>query len=394
MSSTARYLIFAFLSIFVFAACRPNSPEAGKQKEKTASPNAHPGIEKTVFGTFPDGDTAYLYTLRNANGMEVQVTDFGGIITSIKVPDRNGKLEEVVLGFDSLDDYLNDQQYFGAIIGRYANRIANGSFSLDGKEYKLPTNDGPNTLHGGTDGFNKYLWMAEIKERPREATLSLYRTSPDGEEGFPGNLQVQVEYTLNNKDELRIFYAAIAEAPTVVNLTNHCYFNLSGDASKPILKHELQINADAYTPVNGQMVPTGEIAAVAATPFDFRSAKTIGKDIGAANQQLKYGSGYNHNFVLNKAPEDMGPQLAATVYEPNSGRVLEVLTTEPGMQFYTGNQLEKTKGKGGVVYGKHAGFCLQTQHFPDSPNHENFPSTVVKPGRTFRTTTIFRFLVK
>ncbi len=378
--------------ICTFAACQPNNSHSNNHQEMTTPRTASLSIQKAAFGILPDGQRTDIYTLRNGNGMEVRITNYGGIITHLFVPDRAGKLADVVLGFDSLPPYLQEHPYFGAIIGRYANRIAKGKFTLEGKTYTLATNNGDNHLHGGLKGFDKYIWMAETKENEKEVTLSLYRVSPDGEEGYPGNLHIQVEYTLNNMNELRIYCAATAEAPTHVNLTNHSYFNLTGDPSNSILGHELQINANAYLPVDKGLIPTGELRNPGGSAFDFREPKKIGRDIGSDDEQLHLGGGYDHCFVLNRDREKLSPQLAAIAHDPSSGRVLEVWTTEPGMQFYTGNFLDGTlTGKGGKVYGRRAGFCLETQHFPDSPNQPDFPSTVLKPGRTFRSTTVYKF---
>ncbi len=390
---------FAVLILIGFTcshiACQPNNSQTDKHQEMTPPPTKLLSIEKTSFGTLPDGQQVDVFTLRNKNDMEVRITNYGGIITHLFVPDQAGKLADVVLGFDSLAPYLKEHPYFGAIIGRYGNRIAKGKFTLEGKSYSLATNNGDNHLHGGLKGFDKYLWFAETKEKEKEITLSLYRASPDGEEGYPGNLHIQVEYTLNNDNELRIYYAATAEAPTHVNLTNHSYFNLTGNPSNPILAHEIQINAESYLPVDNSLIPTGDFRNLMGSAFDFNQAKEIGQDIKSDDEQLHLAGGYDHCFVLDRDRERLSPQLAATAHDPNSGRVMEVWTTEPGMQLYTGNFLDGTlTGKEGKVYGRHAGFCLETQHFPDSPNQPNFPSTVIKPGRTFRSTTIYKFLVK
>ena len=282
-----------------------------------------------------------------------------------------------------------------AIVGRYGNRIAKGTFSIDGKKYKLATNNGPNHLHGGLQGFDKHLWQAEIKEGRTTMTLGLNRFSLDGEEGYPGELHIQVDYTLNNDNELHISYSAKTDKPTHVNLTNHAYFNLTGIPNNTILEHELQINANHYTPVDETLIPTGEIASLNDSPLDFRTTKAIGRDIEVKNQQINYGGGYDHCWVLNKGQNNQNLQLAATAYDPTSGRVLEVLTSEPGIQFYTGNFLDGTLiGKGGIAYQKRTGFCLETQHYPDSPNQPNFPSTLLNPGETYRSTTIYRFSVR
>jgi aldose 1-epimerase len=333
-----------------------------------------------------------IYTLTNANGLEMRVTNYGGIITSLKVPDRSGHVDDIVLGFDTIEGYLKDPPYFGALIGRYGNRIAKGQFTLDGKTYRLATNNGPNHLHGGVKGFDKVLWNAMPADGADGVSVTLTRTSPDGEEGYPGNLQVSVRYMLTDKNELAIDYRATTDRPTPVNLTQHSYFNLAADGGD-ILGHELMLNANRYTPVDDTLIPTGELAAVEGTPFDFRKATAIGARIGTDNLQLKNGKGYDHNWVLNRT----GPGLerAATVFEPKSGRTLEVATTEPGIQLYSGNFLDGTiTGTGGRVYKLRSGLCLETQHFPDSPNHPKFPSTIVKPGQTYASRTVLTFGVK
>jgi aldose 1-epimerase len=340
------------------------------------------------FGKTQAGEPVELYTLTNSKGMEVAITNYGGIVVSIKVPDRTGKLADVVLGFDNLEGYLLPPPYFGAVIGRYGNRIAHGKFTLDGVEYTLPRNDGGNTLHGGPKGFDKVLWKAREVEKGRG--LELTYLSPDGEAGFPGNLSVTVTYTLTDANELKIDYRATTDKDTVVNLTNHSYFNLAGQGNGDILGHLMMINADGYTPVGRGLIPTGKIEPVEGTPFDFRKPEPIGARIGAKDPQLQMARGYDHNFVLNRKGD--GLELAARVVEPTTGRVLEVLTTEPGVQFYSGNFLDGSiHGKGGKVYGFRSGFCLETQHFPDSPNKPEFPSTELKPGQVYHTTTVYRF---
>jgi aldose 1-epimerase len=347
-------------------------------------------MKKVAYGKTADGQQVDLYTLTNNKGMEAAITNYGGIVVSLKTPGHGGQLADVVLGFDSLGGYLKDHPYFGAIIGRYGNRIAKGRFKLNGVEYKLATNNGENHLHGGIKGFDKVVWAARDVSTPEAAALELTYLSKDGEEGYPGNLSVTVVYTLTDNNELRIDYTATTDKDTVVNLTNHSYFNLAGEGSGDILGHELMINADAFTPVDAGLIPTGELRKVEGTPFDFRKPAAIGARINAGDQQLLYGKGYDHNFVLNRTGE--GLQLAARVVEPKSGRIMEVLTTEPGIQFYSGNFLDgSVKGKGGKVYGHRYGFCLETQHFPDSPNKPNFPSTVLKPGGKYQTTTVYRF---
>ena len=352
-------------------------------------------ITQTSFGKLPDGTPVSLFTLTNKNGVEVKITNYGGIVVSLKTPDRNGKMDDIVLGFDSLPPYLGEHPYFGAIVGRYGNRIAKAKFSLDGKEYKLAANNGPNHLHGGVKGFDKQVWQAETTPEDNGVTLKLFRVSPDGEEGYPGTLQTGVDYTLTNDNELRIYYAARTDKNTVVNLTNHAYFNLTGNPSGDVLQHELSINAKTYLPVDETLIPTGKPQELNGGPFDFQTSKPIGKDIGSDDKQLKIAGGYDHCWILETDRENKKPQPAATVFEPQSGRVMEVLTTEPGIQLYTGNFLDGTlTGKGGTVYNFRSAFCLETEHFPDSPNQPQFPSVLLKPGETYRTTTVYRFSVK
>ena len=350
------------------------------------------GAQSTVmrepFGKMPDGRAVERFTLTNANGVELKAISYGGIITSLRVPDRNGRLDDIVLGFDNLESYLKDDPFFGAIIGRYGNRIAKGAFTLDGQTYKLATNNGPNHLHGGNKGFDKVLWTAEPVAGRNAIAFS--RTSPDGEEGYPGNLRVQVTYTLTDANELIVDYRATTDKATPVNLTQHSYFNLAGQASGDILGHQLMLNADRYTPVDDTLIPTGELAPVAGTPFDFRKPTAIGARIDQADAQLKNGKGYDHNWVLNRTGS--GRQLAARVVEPKTGRTMEIATTEPGIQFYSGNFLDGTlTGKAGAVYKHRTGFCLETQHYPDSPNQPKFPSTTLRPGSEYRTSTVFTF---
>jgi aldose 1-epimerase len=351
---------------------------------QTARPAA---IQRAPFGTLPGGEPVEVFTLTNANGIELKAIGYGGIITSLKVPDRAGKLDDIVLGFDRLDDYLKEHPFFGAIIGRYGNRIAKGQFTLDGQTYKLATNNGPNHLHGGTKGFDKVPWKVEPAGKN---ALTFSRVSADGEEGYPGNLRVQVTYTLTDKNELQVDYLATTDKATPVNLTQHSYFNLAGQASGDILGHQLMLNADRYTPVDETLIPTGKLAPVAGTPFDFTKPTAIGARINNADPQLKNGQGYDHNWVLNR--KGAGLQLAAQVIEPKTGRTMEISTTEPGIQFYSGNFLDgKLTGKGGAVYKHRTGFCLETQHFPDSPNQPSFPSTILKPGQEYRSRTVFTF---
>jgi aldose 1-epimerase len=346
-------------------------------------------LKKTAFGKMPDGQQIDLYVLTNKNGIEVAIANYGGVVVSVKAPDRKGKLADIVLGYDSLDGYLSDKAYFGALVGRYANRIAHGEFKLDGVTYKLAKNNGENSLHGGIRGFSKVVWEAKEVSSKDGPSLQLNYLSKDGEEGYPGNLRVQVVYTLSDANELKIDYSATTDRKTVLNLTNHSYFNLAGQGTGDILGHELVIKADRFTPVDSGLIPTGELRPVAGTPFDFRSKTPIGSRINQDDEQLKLGKGYDHNWVLAGTGT---LSLAARAVEPNSGRVLEVWTTEPGVQFYTGNFLDGTAhGKGGVSYGFRTGFCLETQHFPDSPNHPEFPSTVLRPGQKFHSVTVFKF---
>jgi len=349
------------------------------------------GMKISPFGKTPDGIDVTLYTLTNKNGMEVAITNFGGIVVSLKVPDSMGKIADVVLGYDSLDGYLVNPSYFGAIIGRYANRIAHGKFTLDGKTYTLAKNNGENSLHGGTIGFNKKVWTARDVSTPGSPSLKLKYVSKDGEEGYPGDLSVRVVYTLTARNELRIEYSATTDKDTVLNLTNHSYFNLAGQGSGDILGHMLTLHSDKFTPVDAGLIPTGELRNVQGTPFDFRKSTAIGERIGQNDEQLKLGNGYDHNWVLTHSKAG-DISLAAEVYEPKTGRVLEVFTDQPGIQFYSGNFLDGTiHGKGGIVYGQRFGLCLETQHYPDSPNHPEFPSTLLKPGSRFHSTTIFKF---
>jgi aldose 1-epimerase len=348
-------------------------------------------ITKVMF----QGKPIEAVTLKNANGMEVKAISYGAIITSLKVPDRAGTLADVVLGFDQPNQYWADppHPYFGAIVGRYGNRIANGAFTLDGKKYTLAKNNGPNHLHGGIKGFDKVLWSVATKNAPEGASAIFTYTSPDGEEGYPGTLVSRVTYTLTDKNALIVDYHATTDKPTVLNLTQHSYFNLAGEGAGDILGHEVMLNADRYVPIDATSIPLGQLAPVAGTPFDFRQPTAIGARINQDHLQLKNGKGYDHNWVLNgKGP---GPQLAARVTDPKSGRIMEIATTEPGVQFYTGNFLDGTiKGKSGHVYGHRTGFCLETQHYPDSPNHKTFPTTELRPGKAYESRTVFTFSAK
>lgn len=357
-----------------------------------ATPAAHAGhIETSPYGTTADGKQVDLYTLTNDRGMTVKFMAYGGIITEIDVPDRDGQVGNVVLGFPTLADYVakNGNIHFGALIGRYANRIGGARFSLDGQEYRLDPNDHGNTLHGGTDGYDRRVWAVRPKDDGTAATLLL--TSPDGDQHFPGTLKLAVTYTLTDEDELRIDYQATTDKDTVVNFTNHTYFNLAGNGSGPVTDHILQVHASHYTPVNGTMIPTGEIAPVDGTPLDFRQPVPIGARLTSGFAQMVAAHGYDHNWILDKPQGDPMP-LAARVYDPRSGRIVEVRTTEPGLQVYTGNFLDGSAvGSAGTTYRQTAALTLETQHYPDSPNQPGFPTTELKPGQTFRSTTVFRF---
>jgi aldose 1-epimerase len=345
----------------------------------------------TPYGTTPDGQPVEQYTLTNANGIEVGIITYGGIITSILAPDRSGERRNIVLGFNTLDDYVHKNRYFGCITGRFANRIADARFTLDSKVYTLAVNNGVNALHGGLVGFDKRVWAAQAVQMGDEQGVALTYISVDGEEGYPGNLEVTVMYSLSADNSLRIDYTATTDAPTPINLTNHSYFNLSGEGSGAITDHILTLYADHYTPVNTNIIPTGEIASVVGTPFDFRTRTPIGLRIDADDAQIKLGGGYDHNYVINR-PDDESLVLTALVEDPASGRTLETLTTEPGVQLYTGNFLDgSVVGSGGKPYEKRGGFCLETQHYPDSPNQPAFPNTILRPGEEYRTTTVYRF---
>ena len=348
-------------------------------------------IPKAPFGLTPDGQAVDLYLLRNHSGAEARIMTYGGIVVSLKVPDKNGQLGDVVLGYDNLDSYVKNSPYFGAMIGRYGNRIARGRFKLDGNPYKLATNNYPNALHGGFKGFDKRVWVGEGRDSSDGQQLILRYTSKDGQEGYPGNLTVTATYTLMRNNALRLEYEARTDKDTILNLTQHSYFNLAGHGD--ILNHQVQILSDKFTPVDATLIPTGELKPVDNTPFDFRNPTAIGARIGQDDEQLKFGGGYDHNWVINKEQGKL--ELMARVTDPESGRVLEVLSSEPGLQFYSGNFLDGTiTGKYGRVYGHRAAFCMEPQHYPDSPNKRDFPSVVLRPGEVYHNTIIFRFAVQ
>lgn len=380
-------LLVLLLSFSILASCK----KGNQQGAKTANSENMAGIEKKHFGSMSDGEDVFEYILSNSNKMEVSVITYGGIIKTVLVPDKDGQLNDVVLGYDNLNGYIDNNPYFGAIIGRYGNRIAKGQFSIDDEEYQLATNNLGNHLHGGLIGFDKVLWKAEPIQSTSEAALKMTYRSQDMEEGYPGNLEVTVIYRLTNENELTIAYRATTDKKTIVNLTSHSYFNLAGNASD-VLSHQLQINATKYLPVDTTLIPLNP-ARVAGTPFDFRALKSIGADIDKDDTQLKNGAGFDHCWILDESQASMN--LAAVLYEPNSGRVMEVYTDEPGIQFYSGNFLDGSiKGKRGKIYGHRSGLCLETQHFPDSPNRPDFPSTVLDAGEVYETKTSYKFSVK
>ncbi|HXQ69888.1 MAG TPA: aldose epimerase family protein [Pyrinomonadaceae bacterium] len=354
---------------------------------------AQPAITATSFGKTADGQNVQIYTLRNRHGMEARITNYGGIVVSLTAPGGDGKFEDVVLGYNDLDSYMNPPfPYFGAIIGRYGNRIAKGRFTLNGVEYKLAVNNGENHLHGGLKGFDKVIWGAQQRNTAAGPALLLNYVSKDGEEGYPGNLRVTVTYTLTNNNELKIQYTASTDKDTVINLTHHSYFNLAGEGNGDILDHYVMLKAQRFVPTDAGSIPTGQLKNVAGTPFDFRRRETIGHRIDQDDQQLKFGNGYDHTWVIDGRAGVL--RMAASVYEATSGRIMEVWTTEPGVQFYTGNFLDGSRpGKSGKPYPRRSGFCLETQHYPDSPNRPNFPTTTLRKGATYRSTTVYRFIV-
>lgn len=381
-------ICFMILLSLALNSCQPNNSE----EKETIIIDTGLSIDVQEHGMSKEG-LANLYTLSNKNGMKMMVSTYGGTVAELHVPDKDGKIEDITLGFDSLSSYEDQHPYFGAIVGRYGNRIAKGKFNIDGEEYTLATNNGANALHGGIVGFNKKIWEAKKIEQENQVGLELSYTSPDMEEGFPGNLSVVVRYFLNNKNEWTIEYEATTDKKTPINLTQHAYFNLNGANKGDILEHEVTINADHYTPVDETLIPTGELAEVEGTPFDFRISNQIGARIDDDHQQLQYGNGYDHNWVINRSSEEL--TLAATAYTPESGRFMEVLTTEPGMQFYTGNFLTgENIGKDNYPYQKRSGFCFETQHFPNSPNTDHFPNTILAPKEKYESKTVYRFSVK
>jgi aldose 1-epimerase len=389
MNKQASLLYFPFL-LFLFACNNGNNSASNEETTHVTADSMKASITEKPFGNYNNAAVAE-YTITNSSGMQAGILNYGGTITKLITPDKKGKMGDVVLGFETFSGYTQkNEPYMGALVGRYANRIANAKFTLDGKPYKLAPNNFGNSLHGGNVGFDKVIWNVE---KIGDSSLRLTYQSKDGEEGYPGNLNVQVIYTLGSDNSLKIDYTATTDKATPVNLTNHSYFNLSAGKDSTILDHVLQLNADKYTPVNDQLIPTGQIADVKGTPMDFTSAKAIGKDIGNVK------GGFDHNWILNKNggdPDSYREQEAATVFNPGSGRFMEVFTTQPGIQFYSGNFLNGALQvtKGGRVYNPHAGLCLETQHYPDSPNKPSFPSTILKPGETYRQTTVYKFSVK
>lgn len=381
MNQFNKILGAAALGIFIYS-CESKPKEGNKVEEP---------VQEQVFGTTFQDKKVETYEIKNANGMKMKVTNFGARVTNLWVPDKDGNLVDVVLGFETLDGYIESgEKYFGAAIGRYGNRIADGKFTLDGEEYTLPTNNNGQTLHGGPGGMNYVIWNVE---KSGENGLIFTYTSPDGEEGFPGELKVTMIYTITDDNEFKITYEAETDKATPVNLTHHSFFNLNGAGNGTVLNHSLQLNASKYTPVNAVLIPTGEIPSVKGTPFDFTTATKIGERIDQENEQLTFGGGYDHNWVLDKTGKDL--TQAAVISSPQSGIEMEVWTTEPAIQFYSGNFLDGTiTGKGGKIYEQRSAFCLETQHYPDSPNHPNFPSTVLKPGEKYEQTCIYKFGIK
>ena len=375
-----------------FLQCNSKKSE-DKAMADTTQVEKKSGVSSVPFGKLPDGTQVSLFSLTNASGMKMTVMNYGGIITSLTAPDKNGNFEDIVLGYDSLSGYLTKSPYFGALIGRYGNRIGKGKFTLDGKHYQLPQNNNGNSLHGGANGFDKRFWNIEEYPVANGAAVKLTYVSKDMEEGYPGTLNAQVIYHLTDNNELKFFYEATTDKPTVINLTQHTYFNLSGNSKSDILQHELFLSADEFVPVDNTLIPTGELKKVSETPFDFKTPTAIGSRIDKKDQQLEFGKGYDHCWVLNTQGDTS--KVAATLYDPTSGRVMSVKTSEPGIQFYSGNFLDGSiTGKFNTVYKQRYGLCLETEHFPDSPNKKNFPSVVLKPGETYRTQTMYTFSTK
>jgi aldose 1-epimerase len=374
------FIVAGIITMSGIAFCQPNGKDGSM-------------IKKEVFGKLSDGREAYLFTLKNSAGMIVKLTDYGASIVSVMVPDRDGKFADVVLGYDSVNGYVNGTVFFGGVVGRYANRIAGGKFNLDGKTYQATVNDGRNCLHGGKVGFHKVLWTGEPIETSKDPAVKFTYVSKDGEEGFPGTVTVTATYTLTSDNSIRIDYTGTTDKTTILNVCNHSYFNLTGDPMKTILDHELVINADRFTPVDSHLIPTGKLASVAGTPFDFRKMTQVGTRINDNDSQLKICKGYDMNWVLNGYANKV--REVAAVYDPSSGRLVDILTDQPGLQFYSGNFLNGSEiGKNGVKYQYRTGLALETQHYPDSPNEPKFPSVTLKPGQTYQTTTIYKFSVK
>jgi aldose 1-epimerase len=372
------------------AACLAAAACGKEPSRREAVTTAGAGISRAPFGRLAGGDSVSIFSMRSGRGLEVRAMTYGGIIVSIRAPARDSTVDDVVLGYDNLDGYVKDSPYFGAIVGRYANRIAHGRFRLDGQTYRLATNDGPNALHGGLRGFDKVVWNAEPFERADSVGVTLTYVSPDGDQGYPGRLTATVTYTVTHDNTLVVDYQATTDKATPVNLTQHTYFNLAGEGSGSILGQLLMINAERFTPIDSTLIPSGATTPVDGTPFDFRKLIAIGARIEQRDTQLRYGHGYDHNFVLSR-PAD-GLAHAARAVDPKSGRTLDVYTTQPGLQFYSGNFLDgHIHGKSGHVYDRRDGFCLETQHFPDSPNKPNFPSAILRPGETFTSRTVFAF---
>lgn len=385
------YSLALVLTLIINVNCKEKTDKK-MNEEMSEKFSRSVAIGESNYGTTADGKKVNLYSLKKKGGIEVDIITYGGRITSLRTPDKDGNLKNVVLGFDNLAQYEEDNPYFGALIGRYGNRIANGKFSIGENEYQLAQNNGENNLHGGLKGFDKQVWDAEIAEGDTSVSLILTYTSQDMEEGFPGTLETKVTYTLNDDDSLDVLYEATTDKATVVNLTQHAYFNLSGDFAKPILDHVVEIDADQYLPVDSGLIPTGELASVEGTPFDFRQPKTVVQDISLENEQLKLGGGFDHCWVLNN--QNAGYRKVASAYEPISGRLLEVYTDEPGIQFYTGNFLDGTLPAPAGNYERRSGLCLETQHYPDSPNQSEFPSVILEPGDKYTTKTSFKLSTK